>query len=65
MPKLVESEKSVSVATNANSLCKLSETENKAQHCTQNVNVNIKIDQQEDGLTRCFKAIAGIFKRKK
>ena len=63
MPKTRKT-KHVSVANNANSLFKPSRNENKAPHCTQNVNVTVNIDQKEDCLTGCFKAIAGIFKRK-
>lgn len=65
MPKITKQADNVSVATNTNSLFNSKKDEDKGSHCVQNVNVNIKIDQQEDGLTSCFKAIANLFKRGK
>ena len=64
MPKTTKSTEHISVATNTNSLFNPKKNENEAPHCTQNVNVTVNIDQQEDRITGYFKAIASIFKRK-
>jgi hypothetical protein len=64
MPKSNKKIKDASVSTNANTLFKPNQNENKVQHCTQNINLTIQIDQKEDAITGCFKAIAGIFRRR-
>jgi hypothetical protein len=63
MPKSKKPEKQVSVSTNTNSLFNPPKIENTGQHCTQNVNVAVNIDQKDDCLVGCFKAIASVFKR--
>lgn len=63
MPKTKKTPENVSIAANANSLFKPINDDNTAPHCSQNVNVTVNIDQKEDCLTGCFKAIAGIFKK--
>jgi hypothetical protein len=64
MPEIKKSMDNVSVSTNTNSLFNQPKNEDEIQHCTQNVNVTVKIDQQENVLTGCIKAIASIFKKK-
>lgn len=64
MPKATKpSVKPKVVAKNTNSFFKPVQTEEKAQGCVQNVNVEINIDRSEDGCTGCFKALASVFKR--
>jgi len=63
MSNAKHSAENISVSTNTNSLFKPSNDEDKDQHCAQNVNVTVNIDQKEDVLTSCCKAIAGIFKK--
>ncbi len=63
MPKITKQADNISIATNANTMFNPSKNEEKDPHCTQNINVTIKIDQQEDGITSAIKAIANIFKK--
>lgn len=53
-----------SVAKNANSMFKHHKNDNKEPHCVQNVNVEVNIDQKDDCMTGCFKALGDIFKKK-
>ena len=63
MPKQKKPMDSVSVATNTNSMFNSSQKDSKQPLCTQNVNVEVSIDQKDDCLVGCFKAIASIFKK--
>lgn len=63
MPLHKKKKKHTSVAKNANSMFNEPKTENKTLGCTQNVNVEVNIDQKDDCLTGCFQALIGAFKK--
>lgn len=63
MPKTKKPADNVSVATSTNSIFNSSQKQNKTPLCTQNVNVEVNIDQKDDCMVGCFKAIASIFKK--
>lgn len=62
MPKK-PSPKAVVVARNSNSLFKSPKNDIKDHSCTQTVNVQVNIEKREDGLTGCFKALIGMFRK--
>lgn len=63
MPKSKKPIENVTLATHTNSMFNHANNENKTPHCVQNVNVEVNIDQKDDCLVGCFKALASIFKR--
>lgn len=63
MPKSNKPIEGVSVSTHTNSMFNHSKNEKKSPHCVQTVNVEVNVDQKDDCLVGCFKAIASIFKR--
>lgn len=61
---MTKSKKEASVSESKNSMFGRHNRHANEAHCVQNVNVEVNIDQKDDCMTSCFKALGDIFKKK-